>query len=261
MIIPKSYKLKVILGGAQKSGKTSFIDGDTLNESPIVVSFKPIECYANGSDNYKFIVWDLKDRSRFWFLFPYFCRGACAGLLCFDMSNKDSFLELKNWIKLLREHVGDIPIILIGTKYDMDDFKVSKEEISDFVRINKIHDFFLSYLYNDSDTKKEVFKSIVESIDPNYPLNNFSLFTPKDFDSEEFKEFVEYFSVCPICKKENHYESLKSIYISNEPEMILLREQIYKAIDASRDSISNIRSNLRIGIPCCNCYKNFFNNT
>lgn len=251
----------MILGGAKNSGKTSFIDGDTLNDCPIGVSFKPIECYANGSDNYKFIVWDLKDRTRFWFLFPYFCRGACAGLLCFDMSDKNSFLELNNWIKLLRDHVGDIPIILIGTIENLEGIKVSREEINDYVRNNRLHKFYLSSLYDDNETKKEVFKSIVESIDPNYPLNNFSLFTPKDFDSEEFKEFVQYFSICPICKNENHYESLKSIYISNEPEMILLREQIYRALDSSQDFIFNRRSNLKIGIPCCNCYKKLFKNT
>ena len=252
--------MKLILGGAKGSGKTSFIDGDNLNDSPIGVSFKPIECYANGSDNYKFIVWDLKDRLRFRFLFPYFCRGASAGLLCFDLSDRDSFFELDNWIKLLRKNVKDIPIILIGTKYDLDCFKVGKEEIRDFVNSNELHNFFLSSIYDDNDIKKEVFKSVVESIDPNYPLNNFSLYTPKDFDSEEFKEFVQYFSVCPICKKENHYESLKSIYISNDPEMILLREQIYKAIDASCDFSLNRRRNLKIGIPCCNCYKDLFKN-
>ena len=260
LIIPKSYKLKVVLGGAQNSGKTSFIDGDTLNDSPIGVSFKPIECYANGSDNYKFIIWDLKDRERFRFLFPYFCRGACAGLLCFDLTSRDSFLELENWIGLFRDNIGDIPIFLIGTKYDLESFKVSEEEIRDFIKKNGLCNFFLSSVYDDIDTKKEVFKLIVESIDPNYPLNNFSLFTPKDFDSDEFKEFVRYFSVCPICKKENHYESLKSIYISDEPELILLRQQIYKAIEVSRDFKLNKKRNLKVGIPCCNCYKMLFKN-
>ncbi len=260
MIIPKSYKLKVILGGSQNSGKTSFIDGDTQNDSPIGVSFKPIECYANGTDNYKFIVWDLKNRERFHFLFPYFCRGACAGLLCFDLTNRSSFLELDNWIALFKKNAGSIPIILIGTKYDLEIKEVSKEEIYDYAINHDIHNIFFSSIYDDKSNKIEVFKSIVESIDPNYPLENFSLYTQKDFDSEEFKDFVQYFSICPICKNENHYESLKNIYISSDPKLIILREQIYKAIEVTQRLSSKKKANLKIGIPCCDCYKKFFNN-
>ena len=162
--------------GAQNSGKTSFIDGDTLNDSPIGVSFKPIDCYANGSDNYKFIVWDLKERKRFRFLFPFFCRGAFACLLCFDLTSRESFLELEDWIKLFRENIGDIPIFLIATKCDLENPKVSKKEIREFVKVNKLANFFVSSIYDEIDIKKEIFKSIVESIDPHYPLNNFSLF-------------------------------------------------------------------------------------
>jgi GTPase SAR1 family protein len=248
------------LGGAQNSGKTSFIDGDTLNDSPIGVSFKPIDCYANGSDNYKFIVWDLKDRKRFRFLFPFFCRGAFACLLCFDLTSRESFLELEDWIKLFRENIGDIPIFLIATKYDLENPKVSKKEIREFVKVHKLANFFVSSIYDEIDIKKEIFKSIVEFIDPNYPLNNFSLFTHKDFDSEEFKEFVQFFSVCPICKKENHYESLKNIYINTDPELVLLREQISSAIEASRYLELNPKRSIKIGIPCCNCYKMLFSN-
>jgi GTPase SAR1 family protein len=223
------------------------------------VSFKPIECYANGTDNYKFIVWDLKERERFHFLFPYFCRGACAGLLCIDLTNRNSFLELDNWITLYKENAGSIPIILIGTKYDLEPQEVSKEEINKFAIEHEIKYIFFNSVYDDNSNKIEVFKSIVQSIDPNYPLENFSLFTQKDFDSEEFKDFLRFFSVCPICNNENHYESLKNIYLSSDPKLIILREQLYKAIEVSRHLSLKRRRNLKIGIPCCDCYKKLFN--
>ncbi|TFF86519.1 MAG: GTP-binding protein [Promethearchaeota archaeon] len=258
IIIPKSYKLKVILGGAQNSGKSSFIDGHPQNDSPIGVSFKPIECYANGSDNYKLIVWDLKDRKRFRFLFPYFCRGACAGIICFDLTSRDSFLEIDSWIQLFRHSIGDVPIIIIGTKSDLGNFKVTEGEVRAFIKKRQLSKFFFTSLYDENDTKRRIFKSIVKSIDPSYPLNDFSLFTPKDFDSEEFREFIQFFSACPICKRENHYDSLKNIYISTEPHAILLREQLYKAIDASRRYSIDKGKILKIGIPCCNCYEKIF---
>ncbi len=260
VIIPKSYKLKVILGGAENSGKTSFINGDNLNDSPIGVSFKTVECYANVSDNYKFIVWDLKDRERFRFLFHYFTRGACAALICFDLTDRNSFLELDGWISLFRENAGNIPIILIGTKYDLGKFEINNEEIHEYILEKNLLNVFFTSVYDDNNNKLEIFKSIVEAIDPNYPLNNFSLYTHRDFDSEEFKEFIQYFPVCPICKKENHHESLKSIYISNDPELIKLKEQIYNVIEASQSFNGYKRKKLKIGIPCCSCYKTLFKN-
>ena len=123
--MPRSYKLKLVLGGSQNSGKTTFINSNRNKNSPIGVSFESIECFVNEGDYFKFIVWDLKDSERFRFLFPIFCRGASAGLLCVDLSNRESFLDLTRWITLFRESTGGIPIILIGTKSD-----VAKREVS-----------------------------------------------------------------------------------------------------------------------------------
>ncbi|MFX0033048.1 MAG: Rab family GTPase [Candidatus Hermodarchaeota archaeon] len=255
--MPKSYKLKLILGGAKGSGKTSFINDNTENDSPIGVSFKPIECYANESDSYKFVIWDLKDRERFRFLFPLFCRGACAGLLCFDISDKNSFLDLKRWIKIFRSSAGDIPIILIGSKHDLEQ-KVSREEIEELIQKYHLEGIYFTSIYEDDDKKADIFKYIVEKIEPDYPIENFTLFTPKQLDTEEYKNFIKYFSRCPICKKENHSESLKNFYISKDPKVVKLREQLIYLLDNLEEiNVSNIK-NLSIGMPCCNCYTNIF---
>lgn len=254
--LPKSYKLKLILGGAQGSGKTSFISNSTENDTPIGVSFKPIECYANESDSYKFVIWDLKDRPRFKFLFPLFCRGACAGLLCFDLSNRNSFLELERWIKIFRQSAGDIPIFLIGTKDDLER-KISNRETEQLIQKYHLEGIYYTSIYKEEDKKVEIFKYIVEKIEPGYPLENFTLFTPKQLDTEEYKIFVRYFSICPICKRENHPESLKDFYISKDPKMIKLREQLLYVLE-NLDTINVDLKHLSIGMPCCNCYKNIF---
>jgi len=70
--MPRSYKLKLVLGGSQNSGKTTFINSNRNKNSPIGVSFEAIECFVNEGDYFKFIVWDLKDSERFRFIFPIF---------------------------------------------------------------------------------------------------------------------------------------------------------------------------------------------
>jgi small GTP-binding protein len=131
--MPRSFKLKLVLGGSQGSGKSTFISRNKSDSSPIGVSFESIECFVNDGDHFKFIVWDLKDRERFRFLFPYFCRGACAGLLFVDLSNKESFSDLNRWITLFKESAGDIPILLIGTKSDLGALEEQEELINDLI--------------------------------------------------------------------------------------------------------------------------------
>jgi len=257
--MPKSYKLKIILGGAKDSGKTSFIEGGNINDTPIGVSFRPIECYANDGDSYKFVVWDLKDRERFRFLFPLFCRGACAGLLCFDLSNEDSFYELIRWVKLFRESAGDIPIILIGTKSDLENQVITNEEIHNFIDRLNLECVFFTSIFDEVDKKEEIFKYIVHKIDEDYPLHDFSIISPKQFYDENFKKFLKIFDTCPICKRENHFESLKNFYFNkNNPDLIKLRENIFKLM-VNLDTRDRIQlNNVSVGIPCCNCYKNIF---
>jgi GTPase SAR1 family protein len=257
---PKSYKLKIVLGGAKGVGKTSFINGDDASDSPIGVSFKPIECYANEGDSYKFVVWDLKDRERFRFLFPLFCRGACAGLLCFDLTDKNSFLELNRWINLFRGSVGDIPIILIGTKKDLNSNVISKGEIDTLIKNENLERVFFTSIYEENDSKEEIFKYVVQKIDEDYPLNDFTINTTQEIIDEEFKRFLDIFDRCPICKRENHFESLKNFYFNkNNTDIIKLRESLIHLIDKSINTKILPFNRISFGIPCCSCYKKIFN--
>ena len=156
--MPKSYKLKLMLLGSSGSGKTSFISGHNNNDWPIGISFKIVECYANENDIYKFLIWDLKDRPRFHFMFKDFCRGAHAGLLCFDLSDRNSFNALNFWINLLREGSGNVPIILIGTKNDLENREVQDQEILDFIQEENLETIFFTSIFQENDTKQEIFR-------------------------------------------------------------------------------------------------------
>jgi len=255
--ISKSFKLKLILGGTSGSGKTSFINGSNENDWPIGVSFKSVECYANENDSYKFLVWDLKDQPRFRFMFKDFCRGACAGLICFDLSNRSSFNELKRWIETVRKGAGDVPIILIGTKKDLDNREIKENEIIQFVEENHLETVFFTSIYEDQDSKEEIFEYLVRLIDPDYPLENFSII-PRELEDEDFKKFLENFSTCPICKSQLHYETIKGIYFSNDINSIQMRNKLLNLMDELYESENKHFQNIFIGIPCCRCYKKLF---
>ncbi len=255
--MPKSYKCKLMLLGSSGSGKTSFIDGDINKDWSIGLSFKLVECYANENDIYKFLIWDLKDHPRFHFMFKDFCRGANAGLLCFDLTDRNSFIALNFWIDLLREGSGNIPIILIGTKKDLENIEVYDREILDLVKEKNLDTVFFTSIYEENDTKQEIFKYIVQKLDPNYPLSNFSII-PKELEDEEFKNFVDEFSICPICKTELHYNTLKAIFFSKNTNSIIIKTQLLNFLEESANYEGPQYKNVRVGIPCCRCYKEIF---
>ena len=243
--------------GPSGSGKTSFINGNTDNGWPIGVSFKSVECHANENDSYKFIVWDLKDRPQFHFIFKDFCRGAYAGLICFDLSNRGSFNELESWIDIVRRGAGDVPIILIGTKKDLDEKEVNDNEIAQFVKEKGLETVFFTSIYEEEDPKKEIFKYLVKLIEPDYPLEDFSIF-PRELEDAEFHDFLENFSTCPICNNKLHYESLKDIYFNDDEKSLQTRENLFKLIDELIDAKNKHSFNILVGIPCCKCYKKIF---
>lgn len=256
--MPGSYKLKLVLGGAKNSGKTTFINSNRNNNSPIGVSFESIECFVNEGDLFKFIVWDLKDCERFRFLFPYFCRGASAGLLCVDLSNKVSFLDLIRWITLFRESAGSIPIILIGTKADLGKKEVSDEIINEFVAKVGIEYAGHTSLSNLDNKIEEVFKMLVQSLNPNISIDYFHM--SKKEEDEEFKILEKFFNRCPICEKMNqHSANLKRIYSNKtNPETMGLRENLIRLVDNLDIFNFEYSNKITVGIPCCECYKELF---
>ena len=256
--MPGSYKLKLVLGGLQDSGKTTFINSGRRKNSSIGVSFESIECFVNEGDHYKFIVWDLKDNKRFRFLFPYFCRGASAGLLCFDLSNIESFLDLSRWITLFRESVGKTPIILIGTKGDLAIREVTDEMINEFVASNGIEYAGESSILNLDIKLEEVFKMVVQSLIPQFSIDYFHV--SKNEDEEEFKIVEKYFDRCPICRKVNYHSANLKVLFSNKtnPNTLGLRENLIRLVDNIELINLEYSNQISIGIPCCECYKELF---
>ena len=257
----RSYKLKMCIGGSSNSGKTSFLLGKGQIDpefNHLGVSFKSIECIVNEGDSYKFIVWDLKVKERFRFLYPVFCRGASGAFICFDTSNRSSFEEVSYWVKIFRYngHKIDtkIPIILIGTKTDLPHQQVSKKEVNSLIEEYDLDGIFYTSLYdNNIKEKKEIiFKNLIEKIEPFYHVHDCSIFIPKE--DETFKNFVKFFSICPVCNRNNHFESLKNFYYSRDPIMLNLRERLLELICESTDFSDIYYNKIKLGIPCCSCF-------
>ncbi|MGV9142217.1 MAG: Rab family GTPase, partial [Promethearchaeota archaeon] len=123
----------MMLGDASV-GKTSltirYISGSFLSDLKLTIG---VDFYSKNTKfkkkRVKLQIWDFGGEKRFRFLLPQYCKGANAAFFLYDITNRSSIEHLPDWTQLIREHAGDIPIMLIGSKVDLEEYRVvSREE-------------------------------------------------------------------------------------------------------------------------------------
>ncbi|XP_009081533.1 PREDICTED: ras-related protein Rab-5C-like, partial [Acanthisitta chloris] len=68
----------------------------------------------------KFEIWDTAGQERYHSLAPMYYRGAQAAIVVYDITNTDTFVRAKNWVKeLQRQASPNIVIALAGNKADL----------------------------------------------------------------------------------------------------------------------------------------------
>ena len=131
-----SIKCKVVLIGKSGVGKTSIISRyitDTFKDSLMTTPganfiTKKVD-FPQYKKSIKFEIWDTAGQERYRSLAKVFYNNAAACLLVFDITNKDSFDDIKNyWIPEIKENgQKDIILALAGNKSD----NYLKEQVSD----------------------------------------------------------------------------------------------------------------------------------
>jgi len=107
----------------------------------------------------KLQVWDTAGQDRFKCIASAFYRNSNGIIICFDITDLDSFRNINNWIEEVKRYSSEqIPIFLIGTKSDLKTQRmVSNEMIKVYVEKNQ-----LSYLETSSKTNENVDKCFID---------------------------------------------------------------------------------------------------
>jgi len=128
------YTWKIMMLGDAAVGKTSltirFISGFFLDDLKLTIGVDFYSKTTNFNDKkVKLQIWDFGGEERFRFLLHQYCKGANAAFFLYDITNRLSLDHLPDWTQIIREHAGDIPIMLIGSKVDLKEFRaVTREE-------------------------------------------------------------------------------------------------------------------------------------
>ncbi|MFX1499116.1 MAG: Rab family GTPase [Promethearchaeota archaeon] len=128
------YTFKIMMLGDPSVNKASltirYISGFFLEDLKLTigVDFYSKTTYFQGN-KVKLQIWDFGGEERFRFLLHQYCKGSNAALFLYDITNRLTLEHLPDWIQIIREHSGDIPIILVGTKLHLQtDREVTREE-------------------------------------------------------------------------------------------------------------------------------------
>ena len=155
----KGYRIKFVLIGDKKVGKTTIVNYYTnnkviqeYNETPETKLYK-----ANAKINNKdFIIKiiDTPSNKQFLNIIKREYQNANYILIVFDLTNRETFLSLNEWINHCRSVQNqNMDLILIGNKSDLNQNRVvSTEEAKKFASDNNIEYFEIS-AYNKDDIK------------------------------------------------------------------------------------------------------------
>lgn len=169
MAVP-DYTFKLIIVGDASAGKTSlthrylsgiFVDSPRLT---IGVDFFSKKIKLEDGKRVKLQIWDFGGEERYRFLLPTYSKGANGALILYDITMKKSLEHIPEYVKIVRENSGNIPIMLIGAKLDLEEYRqISTNEGIEAAKANGL----ASFVEVSSKTNLNIdnsFKTIVDLI-------------------------------------------------------------------------------------------------
>ena len=228
------YIFKILLLGSSGTGaKTSLLNRivDNVFDTPPVptigVDFKIYNVTTNNGI-VKLQIWDTAGQDRFKNIRQCYYRGCHCFILGYDITNKESFKEIKNdFYKSILENLESNPvknplIYLVANKIDLQDrIEVPDEEAISFANEKQIPFFKVSA--KTGEGVDNLINHIINSLIKQFPYNNIK--QNKNITIEEKKE--KKVSIKPS-KTSNKDEKKKDV--SNTPLKISNKENKQKLL-------------------------------
>ena len=165
----KELNIKIILIGDSNVGKTTILLNYVQNE------FNEDMIHTVGLENKvkimnirgfraKVQIWDTAGQEKYNSLSQQFFRNVDGILLVFDLTNKDSFNNIKKWLNEIKANSDhSIKKLLVGNKADMKDkIKVSKTMIDNFCNDKKIE--YMEVSAKDNESISKAFDTLIKKI-------------------------------------------------------------------------------------------------
>src|SRR3989338_1443801 len=123
--IPIDPPIKIIFLGDTCVGKSSllikYLDNIFMEHGQTTIGVDYRSIYLRG---YHLQIWDTAGQERYRAILPNYYRHVNAVILCFDLTRRETFLHLDQWLETIAKIQPTPIVILVGNKTDLTDFRV-----------------------------------------------------------------------------------------------------------------------------------------
>ena len=141
---------KVVLAGEGGVGKTTltqrFLTGEFIGDTLMTLG---VAFYVHKvkleNEEITLQIWDLGGQEQFKMMgvFDRYIQGANAVILAFDLTRMKTLLSLSEWKELINSNAGNIPVILVGTKADLEnEIKITENMINKAKEELSVEDYY-----------------------------------------------------------------------------------------------------------------------
>ena len=166
---------KVLILGDSSVGKTCFLlrycdkSFQDVHLSTIGLDYRLKTMTLKNNKTIKLQIWDTAGQDRFRAITKNYYKGANGIILIYDVTNTQTFENVKNWISQIKEEANpNVIIYLVGNKIDVpEEQRLVKPE--DGQKMADEFDLpFLEASAKDGTNINEVFQELLEKIDETY---------------------------------------------------------------------------------------------
>jgi len=166
-----SFKLKVLLRGANEAGKASLVQRFIKNrfeanyKLTVGVDILTKDVEFRQGEIATLSIWDIGGQQRFEFIRSIFYKGAAGALLVFDLTREQTYNQTIKWLTEIRRFAGHIPFVLIGNNAQslkLSDTAVIREEARKLARNEG--GIYIEISPNNIDIVTEAFRELIRKI-------------------------------------------------------------------------------------------------
>ena len=212
MEINYDFIFKILILGDSFVGKTKLLNCYTKNieetKATLCLDLYTKRLYIDK----KYIAaqfWDTAGQERYKSIISSYYKGAAGAFIIYDITNIQSFLSIDTWINELKKKCGDIVIVIVGNKKDLEKKRIiqKKDGNEKAKRLN-------AYFFEISAFNEEIVNTVFEFMIHNVYEKNKNMFDESEIEEEIIENEIK--------------EKNKNMLDESEIEEKIIKDTVYE---------------------------------